>query len=191
MNTFFLPNLGYIKTKLPDELFESLREECMHVSDMTHTQFYTGLTKEGAPTHYWLRFSSESIKKYVMSLLDEYVKTFNHAIDMIFKSDGIANATYSPDNPWVNVQRHGEFIPNHDHYGFLSYNIWVNISSPCMFEFVYNGTTGVNLRNKIPLDRSYEGTIILFPSKLVHCTYPHFNKEENRISVAGNILLNR
>lgn len=191
MDTIVLPNLGYIRLKVPTNLFNNIKEECMFASSDTHASFNSSIEKRGTPTHYWLRFNRDPLRDYVSTLINEYVKRNDQAISMIFNSDGVKDAKFTPDNPWMNIQRHGEFLPNHDHYGFLSYNIWINIPSPCMFEFVYNGVTGVNLRNKISLNRDSEGTIIMFPSKLVHCTYPHYNTTENRISVAGNIILNR
>ena len=40
------------------------------------------------------------------------------------------------------------------------------------------------------LGKEFEGTMLLFPSKLVHEVHPFYNCEEDRISVSGNIFLN-
>jgi hypothetical protein len=39
------------------------------------------------------------------------------------------------------------------------------------------------------LEKEDEGTILLFPSSLVHQVYPFYLSNKPRISVSGNILL--
>jgi hypothetical protein len=41
----------------------------------------------------------------------------------------------------------------------------------------------------IPVDSSYEGTIMMFPSALNHGVYPFYTSDEYRISVSGNIRI--
>jgi hypothetical protein len=184
-----LPNLGYLKVKIPQELFLSIQEECLQASDITHTSFTSGLAKMGVPKHFWLDKNKNRLNEYVIEVAREYLERFKNTVSMIFKSEGLINVELKPDNPWINIQNKNEFIPNHDHYGFLSYTIWINIPAPCMFEFVYNCSTGMHLRMKITLNKESEGTLIMFPSKMVHCAYPFFNSQEKRISIAGNITL--
>ena len=37
------------------------------------------------------------------------------------------------------------------------------------------------------MDKSMEGTILLFPSGLTHGVYPFYNCDEDRISISGNL----
>ena len=39
----------------------------------------------------------------------------------------------------------------------------------------------------INLTKEDEGTIIFFPSQLIHQVYPFFTSEEERVSIAGNV----
>ena len=113
---------------------------------------------------------------------------------------------------WVNYQKKYEMNPIHNHGGELSFVIWMNIPYDLEQEKKYpsivgsknfkNGTTaftflhttdgnedfsGIN-DHKIQLDKSYEGKMILFSSKLPHMVYPFFTSDEYRISIAGNLI---
>ena len=41
----------------------------------------------------------------------------------------------------------------------------------------------------IHADKSYEGKICLFPSKLRHSVSPFFSSDDYRISVSGNVMI--
>jgi Rps23 Pro-64 3,4-dihydroxylase Tpa1-like proline 4-hydroxylase len=47
-----------------------------------------------------------------------------------------------------------------------------------MSEFVYE------------MNPEVEGTMLFFPSKMMHQVHPFYNCDEDRISISGNILLN-
>ena len=99
--------------------------------------------------------------------------------------------------PWFNIQKKDQFIPNHTHDGILSYSIWIQLpflkknneknKFESCFEFHYQNILGATNSHLIPLDKSYEGKFVLFPSTLQHCVYPFFDNDEIRISVSGNI----
>ncbi len=105
---------------------------------------------------------------------------------------------------WVNYQKKYEFNPVHLHTGIWSFVIWVqipynlddelkNLSSinsnsniPSTFQFIYENIYG-SVTEELYINKSHEGTIILFPSNLKHCVYPFYTSNDYRISVAGNI----
>jgi len=37
-------------------------------------------------------------------------------------------------------------------------------------------------------DKTMEGTVSMFPGTLTHCVYPFFTSDDERISIAGNIM---
>ena len=39
------------------------------------------------------------------------------------------------------------------------------------------------------LDKTSEGLMLFFPAKLIHCVYPFYNCNEERISISGNICI--
>ena len=117
---------------------------------------------------------------------------------------------------WVTYQKKNQFFPLHNHMGGYSFVVWMkipysyrdqsNISkfsdkvvavSPTnnktrggCFEFNYQNILGECQTWQYKLDKTWEGHMLLFPSKLQHAVYPFYTSDEDRISVAGNIILN-
>jgi hypothetical protein len=109
---------------------------------------------------------------------------------------------------WVNFQKKYEFNPNHNHAGIMSFVLWLeipyntenemvngagknsNVNLSSAFQFSYTDILG-NIKNfSMVIDKTYEGKILIFPNKLVHCVYPFFTSDNYRVSVAGNFHLN-
>lgn len=117
------------------------------------------------------------------------------------------------DSLWVNKQKKHEFNPIHFHSGALSFVIWLNIpyeledetnhfplisgTSPenkdnfytSKFCFVYTDVLGQIKQFPVPVDKTFEGTILMFPSSLQHTVYPFYTSDDYRISVSGNIRI--
>jgi hypothetical protein len=109
---------------------------------------------------------------------------------------------YRISDMWVNYQKEGEFIPSHSHPGIYSFAVWMkiptdhkeqnknntsntkNISS---FQMCYSTVTGQTHCTNYKLSADYEGTMLFFPSQLMHQVYPFYNCKEDRISIAGNV----
>ena len=109
---------------------------------------------------------------------------------------------------WVNYQKQNEFNPNHSHGGVYSFVIWMKIPTKhseqnnnpisskanghtiSAFEFHYLNILGQMRPYMYEMNPEMEGTILFFPAKLVHCVYPFYNCDEDRISISGNIALN-
>jgi len=104
---------------------------------------------------------------------------------------------------WVNFQHQNEFNPSHNHTGVYSFVIWLKIpteheeqnkDNPCnikltsSFQFTYTDIMGRIKQFSYNLNKSWEGTMLFFPSKLVHQVYPFYNNDGERITVSGNIL---
>lgn len=135
----------------------------------------------------------------------------------VLKKDG--SFDYSKSNPlkdvWVNFQERYEYNPIHKHSGDLSFVIWIKIpydiekerkkfndrikvnnSQSSAFIFTYVDPFNENLdaaslisEYRIPIDKSYEGKFILFPSILLHSVTPFYTSKDYRISVAGNLKI--
>ena len=114
---------------------------------------------------------------------------------------------------WVTYQKKNEFFPLHNHAGVYSFVVWMKLPysykdqsiiskfsdkvvgiSPSnnktkggCFQFNYQNILGECLNWEYNLDKTWEGHMLLFPSKLQHAVYPFYNSDEDRISVAGNI----
>ena len=188
-----LPNLKVLKTKLPDDLYSNILNECLHCEE-NNVKFSTGLTGTGVPSHYKLKDTRDDLDNFLKILVSEwldahpvYVK--NHFT--ILSKD----CPFYNDEPWINIQQQNEFLPIHKHDGILSYSIWVklpNIENKgryYSFQFVYNSVVGMTSSHDFQLGKKDEGTILLFPSMLNHIVSPFHSSDEKRISVSGNVKL--
>ena len=107
---------------------------------------------------------------------------------------------------WINYQRKHEFNPIHDHGGFASFIIFINIPYDIENEekyfsgfnkdsvihtsklSFYNTTHQGKLDSLIvPVDKSFEGKMIMFSAKHHHEVYPFYTSDDYRITVSGNL----
>jgi len=192
-NELELPNLGVLISKIPNILLERLKTECLNF--LKKEKMISGLTSNGVAEHYHLEDNNIELFNFLAPWVDKYEKKYNY-----FKSLKLLNkdAPLIFKKPWLNIQKKGEFVPNHTHDGVLSYSIWIQIPNlntnnnnnkfAGCFEIQYQNILGASFNHKILLDRNSEGKFVLFPSLLSHCVYPFFDNDELRISISGNIL---
>lgn len=204
-------NLGILHTELPLDVFNNLKNAIDNLSTDAKpiNNHLLGHIKE----EYSLNHIKDSISDSVLAVADAwvnyhpgYVKTFEEAAK---------NKNYKLylDTLWVNKQKKYEFNPMHEHSGVLSFVIWVNIpydlaeeekyfpptthetsnnrSNACTskFCFYYTDMLGKIRQKPVPVDKTYEGDIIMFPSSLNHGVYPFYTSDDYRISVSGNIRI--
>jgi hypothetical protein len=182
-------NFGVIQKQLPPDLFVRLKDECLTASENTHEVLISGLSEKGVPKHFYLKENKIQLQDYSVMMAGEYFDEYKYAFSYKLKTDGKQQDGFISGNPWINYQKKTEYIPNHDHTGFFAYTIWINIPESTSFEFVYSIITGETFRERINVTKEMEGTIMMFPSKLIHCVYPFFNSDETRISISGNLHL--
>ena len=109
---------------------------------------------------------------------------------------------------WVNYQRQNEFNPPHTHTGVYSFVIWMkiptrhdeqnknpissnsNTQAISTFQFSYTNIISQMESYFINMNPEMEGTMLFFPSQLVHQVHPFYNCDEERISISGNVFIN-
>ena len=106
---------------------------------------------------------------------------------------------------WVNYQKKYEFNPIHNHFGKVSFVIWMKIpyhyedekkrtkdihgmTRSGAFEFIFNNALGQIQRTYYYLSPEYEGEMLVFPAQLFHQVYPFYTSDEDRISISGNLV---
>ena len=154
---------------------------------------------------YALPKSVKHIKNLLLPLVYEYDAHFNYVSDFQRITKGPKGITL--DSAWVNFQKKYEFNPLHYHDGLLSFVIWIdtpynikdemdrissrksNTNVPGHFSLVYTNTVGKINQVHLPVDRSWNGRVLLFPAMMHHCVYPFYTSDEYRISVSGNFIL--
>jgi hypothetical protein len=182
----YLPNTGLLIKRLPEELFNNLKQQ---VASESLSPMISGMSNIGVPKHYYLE-DSTLLKNYVLSIVNEYLNEFHTTVDYKVRGDGVdPDAQLIPLEPWINYQRKNEWIPAHDHSGIIAYSLWVNVPEDNVFEIIYSTISGETIKHYIPVNKQSEGTIMLFPAKLMHTVHPFFTSEEIRISISGNLIL--
>jgi hypothetical protein len=179
-------NFGFIEDRLPKKLFNQLLEECK-VGEECNPEMVSGLTDKNVAKHRYLVNNNESLIQYINGLMLKYDNVCPGVHDIQVLTN---NLPFGFGVPWINYQRKGEYVPQHQHDGIFSYSIWMKIPSPCLFQFTYTNIVGNILRHSINLTKKDEGKIVFFPSKLPHIVYPFNNNEDIRMSISGNVLFN-
>tara|TARA_R110000772_G_scaffold151166_1_gene261925 strand:+ start:44 stop:652 length:609 start_codon:yes stop_codon:yes gene_type:complete len=107
-------------------------------------------------------------------------------------------------NLWINLQKKHEFNPLHNHTGILSFIIFLKVpynledemkvfpqasSEPMAskLSFIVFDSMGELSELNIPVDKSFENRMIMFPAKLSHLVYPFYTSDDYRITCSGNI----
>ena len=201
--TFNLSNLGILEDKLPTDLYNKLYEECL-TARKNNSVMISGLTSSGVPDHFNIEKNITNLDNYIFQLVQKYNDNFNYLSSFKQMSK---NHHLNMGKPWINFQKKHEFLPNHTHDGVLSYSIWIQIpynekeeknykkasvddKKIYSFEFSYTNILGQICQQQIEITKKAEGHILMFPSSLVHCVYPFYSSDGDRISISGNIQLN-
>ncbi len=202
MTTLFgnFSNYGFVRDKVPADLLEKLNNEVLTL-DFNTAQQYNGNLAGNITSEFKLNKHKDELEAYVLSLCEQY--TTNWDITQTrndLRSDNLEMYVY-----WANYQKKHEFNPMHTHDGVYSFAIWLkvpfligdemntsmckttNMPRPGMFSFIYSNIFGETREAEFIVDKTCEGTILLFPSALPHTVYPFSTSDEYRISISGNI----
>lgn len=204
-NFYSLPNSGFLLGNVPKNILDAINLEVDEIKqDFSKAVPQNKNLAGNIEKEFDLIKSIPLLQQYAIETLLEYDKTFNHVASVDPLTHGVP---FTMPSAWVNFQSKGEFNPNHHHSGIVSFVIWLNIpydldtevssgpgrysSRPAngCFEFTYANILGNASTHRIQIDKSYEGKILMFPSKLQHCVYPFYTSDDYRISVAGNVAL--
>ena len=66
-----------------------------------------------------------------------------------------------------------------------------NFKVASKFQFIYNLLDGGISTTQLDIDKTWEGSVIMFPSYLKHQVYPFQTSDEHRISISGNIEIKK
>ena len=196
-----LSNPGVLISKVPLDVFDILKEDVAKQTSFSHPlkkrlqSFNSGLV--GSIEEEYKIDLPASFANFLSEFYDAYRAYFDtysaHKIKLI--------------QAWANLQKKTEYNPNHMHTGHLSWVTWLSIpyslenedkeknskfskeKSNSRFTFVFSQLHGAISTRTLDVDKSWEGKIMMFPSKLMHGVYPFFTSDELRISVAGNLGL--
>ena len=181
-----------LQSKVPDELFsivenavEKSRSGYMVSPEYLAGEFINGQNKD-------LKLDNIE-KENILLWLQKQAKVYAKAID----NRHIEHSAHGLSLPivWVNYQKKGDFNPVHNHSGFLSFIIYVDmpdLSNEQKMAGDINWRYGEShdlIKNTLNITPSKKD-FFMFPSWLDHWVYPFANSNATRITVAGNLFLN-
>lgn len=190
---------------LEPELLAGLKEILLKIKDdnpVAHNEQLAGAIKE--------EYTVDPSKvPELLHYLDEMYATYSNHFDKI--PSVVKGISFDADTKtelgtlWVNFQKKHEFNPIHHHDGLISFVIWIKIpfditkeqalynrgtvNVTSQFQFVYPGLTNDIVLKSFPVEKEWEGTVLMFPASLNHCVYPFYTSDDYRISMSGNLAL--
>jgi len=197
------PQLGWLQGKLSDKSIEKLWD-CVEKYKGINT--FDNQVLSNISSHWSLCDDNNWLfNTILLPLCQKYASCFVN----LGENYGVTQRhNYCLSSFWVNFQKQNEFNPLHIHSAAIySFVIWLKIpydyreqhkipisdnssdSSASDFQFFYTNLLGGHNDYNYCLDKTSEGTILFFPSKLPHQVYPFFNCDEYRVSISGNITL--
>lgn len=203
INTF--NNIGYLLIDLNEEQLKPIQQEINKVkSNFSKSIPYNHKLAGNLEKEYGLFECKDYVNNLLMPYLLEYDKYFNY-----FKNINIVDKdlNLNLDSVWVNFMKKHEFNPLHTHSGIITFVIWIdvpydikdemnriesknsNANIPGHFQLVAINSMGDLIKESIPADKTFNGKLCIFPSKMNHCVYPFYTSDEYRISVSGNFHL--
>lgn len=201
----YLDNYCFYNTKLPEQDLLTLREYTNNIRKNLDKFKCNNSSLAGniAREYYFDDKTVKNIERIVLPYVLSYMET---NMSMIFRNKfPSTNDKIKLTSSWCNFQEKHEFNPTHDHDGFLSFVIWVNVpytlederenksvkysNTPAAgcFEFVYCDILGTIHTHIIDCDKSKEGTLLIFPSRMKHAVYPFYTSDDYRVTISGNI----
>jgi len=190
---------GFLGCELSDEEFLPLLAEINELSNnFEHAEPFNSNLVGNLKHEYKL---TKNVK-LIESIANDLAKTYCENFDYKVSATGLGLHEY-----WVNFQRKHEFNPLHNHNGEFVFVIFVkipftieeeksatsyvreDINRASNFVFQYTNALGEITKYELPVDRTFERRMILFPARLNHQVYPFYSSDEYRITISGNLFL--
>jgi len=187
-----------LQCNVPDDVFKYIKENIRNFEEPAKEHLEANKRKE-------FKFNKHTpkIAPWMLSHISKS-EYFSHLFDKMKRKCNPEPSKICLYDMWVNFQKTTEYNPVHSHHGLLSFIIFVqipysskmqkelspgkdsNADSAGKLEFV-STSHGENITNVLDVDETWEGKCLIFPSELMHCVYPFYGVEKERITIAGNI----
>lgn len=196
MQNIQFPNVGYTQRVVEETEIVNLTAEIASVREdhatVDHSHVGT-VTREYRVTD---PRAMQELADILQPMLESWLKN-NHYV--------MEDRPVTLTDAWFNLQTAGEYLIPHTHKGVFSFALWISVPftldeereyrervgkpsrALSCFSFQYTDSLGRITPREIPVDRSWERTIILFPGDMTHSVTPFYSTDEYRIVVSGNI----
>ena len=190
------PNIGYAIMDAPAIVIQEVRQELNLIKSRQKTPRPWNKELAGQiKGEFLMEFSAEAQAK-LGEIGNQFLKNYDPPGAHVKHDMKLLSS-------WMNLQVKHEYNPVHNHDGKLSWVIWLDIpyeltdelklypNANCqdvsMFSFVYISTVGDIAIHRLPIDKTWQGRMCMFPSRMSHSVAPFYTSDGVRISVAGNL----
>lgn len=198
-----IPQILYVESKISDDVLKSLKEQSDYIlKNENKFEKHNNNLVGNIQKEYKFYDDKKLLNETLLNLANKYYEISNENSRLNFKK----YPNWQIESMWINFQKKYENNPVHSHTGDLSFVLWIQIPynlkeelnlpnakdsvipTNSLFHFMFLNMFG-EIRN-VPLyiEKSWEGSIILFPSSLKHMVYPFYTSDDYRISIAGNLI---
>ena len=201
MHVHNFPNIGYILHTLTDEQLKPVWEEVSDIQSNFETAGTINHSEAGA-----IKKEYEILKS--KTLLEELVLPMKEAFTECFDIPTYIQGTPFIHRAWVNFQSAGEFMAPHTHIGDYGFALYLQVpftiqeeldylSTPdktanqgSSFVFYYTDSMGHIKPDFLPVDNSWENSVMFFPGTMLHSVQPFYTSDKHRITISGTIRHN-
>jgi hypothetical protein len=199
------PTYGYLVLKPPKKYMDIIKDAIKNVREnkskaAVHNKELVGQIAE---EYLFDKEISEKLKPFLLGVATEYEKIFGKHYEFSSPKTSIDGMDAVA---WVNLQKKHEYNPMHKHKGFYSFAIWVEIPynlkkerqyansiksdyrTNSNFAFVYTNSLGEIIAHQINVSKESEETMVFFPAQMSHYVNPFYTSDDERVSVAGNLI---
>ena len=184
-------NIGFLLSKFTQEQLQPVRDEILKIQKNFEDSKKANYSLSGhIKKEYFLSESKTTIEHLILPLIVEYDGQYKNLSRSSYLTKSCEIVL---DDVWVNFQKKHEFNPPHTHGGLMSFVIWINVpfdikNEQSMFPDIdTNGATNNYTANfmfhyidsigkigiaGLPVDKSWENKIALFPSSMMHSVHP-------------------
>ena len=209
-----IQTIGYVSCNVPDDVLSVIKQEVQEIIDSNFKTAIPFNNKLAGNIEHEFNLSKclLILNKFFKNIIPEYWKLQGDLeqskLTYYIKS---YSSQILPDI-WVNIQKKYEINPVHSHDGILSFVLYLKIpydikeerSLPHIknssyqagpsFSFFYPALPQIGKEFSpvgvydIPVDKNWEGTMIIFPAWMQHMVTPFYTSDDFRISVSGNLV---
>lgn len=186
-------NLNFIAEKIPQDIYYSLldytrKRRLDEVWNMNSR--LAGALDQQSSLSEW-KYECPKLEEYLLDRVNGIWDWVYTTCPWEFNKTKDITKFIKLHNLWVNYQKKNQYNPIHVHSGVVSFVIFVDIPyGPEERDNFYSDGAFQLEKEVLPVDSSWNGTLLMFPSTTNHAVYPFRSTEKERTTVSGNIAWN-
>jgi len=186
-------NLTFVSEKIPENLYQSLlayTKKRRKDETWNYNGRLAGALEQQSSLSEWV-YECPGLEEYLISLSTQLWSEVYETCPWDFQQTNDVTPYIKLRNLWVNYQRKNEYNPMHTHSGIVSFVIFTDIPYGPEERNTHRSNGAFQLEAEVlPVDKSWNGVILMFPSTTKHAVYPFKSTDTERVTVSGNLTWN-